>query len=98
MTLKRRTSIFEGEPFSIAMNQRFSGYETAGIKFHAPVDTVIGHNHIYLSIQGIWLDWMNQGARVTQNLMHDNGPSEDLFVEVDHGPFMIDNLAGLTQP
>ena len=23
--------------------------------------------------------------------MHDNGPSQDLFVEVDHGPFMVDN-------
>jgi alpha-N-arabinofuranosidase len=34
---------------------------------------------------------MAQGTRVTQNLLHDNGPSEDLFVEVDHGPFLIDN-------
>ncbi|MCD6395042.1 MAG: hypothetical protein J7M40_16250, partial [Planctomycetes bacterium] len=38
---------------------------------------------------GVWLDWMAQGTRFTGNLLHDN--SQDLFVEVDHGPFMIDN-------
>jgi alpha-N-arabinofuranosidase len=32
---------------------------------------------------------MAQGARVSGNLFHDNG--EDIFVEVDHGPFLIDN-------
>jgi alpha-N-arabinofuranosidase len=74
----------------IAMNQRFSGYETAGIKFHAPVDTVIGHNHIYRSIQGIWLDWMTQGTVVRGNLLHDNS-QQDLFVEVNHGPIVVCN-------
>jgi alpha-N-arabinofuranosidase len=34
---------------------------------------------------------MAQGTRVTCNLIHDNGPWEDLFMEVDHGPFMVDN-------
>ncbi|MGB2862781.1 MAG: hypothetical protein WBC05_05590, partial [Sedimentisphaerales bacterium] len=34
---------------------------------------------------------MAQGARVTRNLLHDNNTSEDLFVEVNHGPFLIDN-------
>ena len=33
---------------------------------------------------------MAQGTRVSGNLFHDN-PSEDLFVEVDHGPFLVDN-------
>jgi alpha-N-arabinofuranosidase len=28
---------------------------------------------------------------VTGNLLHDNGPLEDIFVEVNHGPFVIDN-------
>jgi alpha-N-arabinofuranosidase len=63
----------------------------AGIKFHGAVDTVISRNHIYRTCRGIWLDWMTQGTRVTGNLLHDNGPSEDLFVEVNHGPFLIDN-------
>jgi alpha-N-arabinofuranosidase len=34
---------------------------------------------------------MSQGTRVTRNLLHDNGPAEDLFVEVNHGPFLVDN-------
>jgi alpha-N-arabinofuranosidase len=33
---------------------------------------------------------MAQGTRVTANLFHEN-QSEDLFVEVDHGPFLVDN-------
>lgn len=62
----------------------------AGIKFHGAVDTLISHNHIYRVNRGIWLDWMSQGTRVTGNLLHDNGSSEDIFVEVNHGPFVID--------
>jgi hypothetical protein len=34
---------------------------------------------------------MAQGTRVTQNLLHDNDTREDLFMEVNHGPFVIDN-------
>jgi hypothetical protein len=34
---------------------------------------------------------MAQGARVTRNLLHDNKTCEDLFMEVNHGPFLIDN-------
>ena len=63
----------------------------AGIKLHGAVDTEIRDNHIYRCNRGIWLDWMAQGTRVTGNLLHDNGPSEDLFMEVNHGPSMIDN-------
>jgi alpha-L-arabinofuranosidase len=68
----------------------FSGFEQAGIKFHAPVDTTIGNNLIYRSTKAIWLDWMTQGARVTGNLFYDNREF-DLFVEVSHGPFLVDN-------
>ena len=50
----------------------------------------ISGNHIYRTCRGIWLDWMAQGTRVTRNLLHDN-PDQDLFVEVDHGPFLVDN-------
>jgi alpha-N-arabinofuranosidase len=75
----------------IHIRQLFTGAEMAGIKIHAAIDTEISHNHIYHTCRGIWLDWMAQGARVTGNLLHDNNTSEDLFVEVDHGPFLIDN-------
>ena len=69
----------------------FSGAEMAGIKFHGAIDSDIQSNHIFRCNRGIWLDWMTQGTRVTQNLLHDNGPSEDLFLEVNHGPALIDN-------
>ena len=75
----------------IHVRQLFTGAEMAGIKIHAAIDTEISHNHIYRTCRGIWLDWMNQGTRVTGNLLHDNNTSEDLFVEVDHGPFLVDN-------
>jgi alpha-N-arabinofuranosidase len=68
----------------------FSGAEMAGIKFHGAIDTVIRSNHVYRTCRGLWLDWMAQGTRVSGNLFHDNA-TEDLFVEVDHGPFLVDN-------
>jgi len=73
----------------IHIRKLFTGAEMAGIKFHGAIDTVITRNHIYRTTLGIWLDWMAQGTRVTRNLLHDNG--RDLFVEVNHGPFMVDN-------
>ena len=75
----------------IHIRQLFSGAEMAGIKIHAAIDTEISRNHIYRTCRGIWLDWMAQGTRVTRNLLHDNNTSEDLFMEVNHGPFLIDN-------
>jgi alpha-L-arabinofuranosidase len=68
----------------------FSGAEMAGIKFHGAIDTVIRGNHIYRTCLGLWLDWMAQGTQVSGNLFHDNA-GEDLFMEVDHGPFVVDN-------
>ncbi len=83
--------IYENEIHDIHIRRLFSGAEMAGIKLHGAVDTEIRGNHIYRCTRGIWLDWMAQGTRVTQNLLHDNGPSEDLFMEVNHGPSMVDN-------
>lgn len=73
----------------IHMRRLFSGAEMAGIKFHAAIDTLIARNHIFRTCRGLWLDWMAQGTRVHANLFHDN--DEDLFVEVNHGPFVVDN-------
>lgn len=72
----------------------FGGAEMGGIKFHAAIDTVISDNHIYRcgDLAGIWLDWMAQGTHVTGNLLHDNhGSGGDLFLEVNHGPFLVAN-------
>jgi alpha-L-arabinofuranosidase len=74
----------------IHVRRLFTGAEMAGIKFHAAIDSVISHNHIYRTCRGLWLDWMAQGTRVSGNLFHDN-TYEDLFVEVNHGPFLVDN-------
>ncbi len=70
--------------------RQFSGAEIGGIKFHAAIDTKIVNNRIHDTGRGIWLDWMAQGARVSQNLLYNNS-SEDLFLEVNHGPTLIDN-------
>lgn len=74
----------------IHVRRLFSGAEMAGIKFHGAIDVEISRNHIYRTCRGLWLDWMAQGTRVSRNLFHDN-QNEDLFVEVDHGPFVVDN-------
>jgi alpha-N-arabinofuranosidase len=73
----------------IHVRRLFGGAEMAGIKFHAAIDVQISHNHIYRTCLGLWLDWMAQGTRVSSNLFHAN--DTDLFVEVDHGPFLVDN-------
>ncbi|WP_044914082.1 right-handed parallel beta-helix repeat-containing protein [Butyrivibrio sp. WCE2006] len=87
----------------ICNSQQLGGAETAGIKLHAAIDVTIRRNHIHDCIMGVWLDWQAQGARVTQNFMHDNCRPEgieqapgamfntDVFIEVGHGPTLIDN-------
>jgi len=84
------STITGNEIHDIYLDWPFYGAEMAGIKLHAPIDTEISNNHIYrCGHNGIWLDWMTQGTRVTRNLMHDN--TKDIFVEVNHGPFLVDN-------
>ncbi len=79
------------------------GAEIAGIKMHAAIDVTMRRNHIHHSTMGIWCDWEAQGTRLTQNLLHDNQKpdfaqklqggmmSQDIFVEVSHGPTLIDH-------
>jgi alpha-N-arabinofuranosidase len=74
----------------IHVRQLFTGAEMAGIKLHAAIDVEISGNHVYGNCRGLWLDWMAQGTRVSANLFHDN-QREDLFMEVNHGPFLVDN-------
>jgi alpha-N-arabinofuranosidase len=81
----------------IHVRRLFTGAEMGGIKIHAAIDTEIRGNHIYRTHRGIWLDWMAQGARVTRNLLHHNDGSQDLFFEVNHGPFMVDHNVCLSR-
>jgi hypothetical protein len=73
----------------IATKREFYGYEIAGIKLHAAIDVQILHNRIHDCTLGIWLDWQTQGTRVTRNLLYAN--TRDLFVEVSHGPYVVDH-------
>ncbi len=83
--------ITRNEIHHIYVRRLFYGYEQAGLKFHGAIDTEISLNRIYNCYRGMWLDWMSQGTRVTRNLFYDNGPSFDLYMEVNHGPFVVDH-------
>ncbi len=83
--------------------QNLRGPAIAGIKMHAAIDVIIRHNYIYNCTRGLWLDWQAQGTRVTRNLFFNNCLpkdenltkgnviGEDIFVEVSHGPTLIDH-------
>lgn len=76
--------------YNIWTKRQFSGAEIGGIKFHAAIDTQIRKNRIHDCGRGLWLDWMTQGTRVSSNLFYANS-MEDIFLEVNHGPFIVDN-------
>lgn len=76
--------------YNINIKEQFKGWELGGIKLHAPIDVTIKNNRIHDCERGIWLDWMTQGARVTANVLYRNR-EQDLFMEVNHGPFIVDN-------
>lgn len=76
--------------YNIYTKRQFSGAEIGGIKFHAAVDAQIKNNRIHNCGRGLWLDWMTQGTRVSCNLFYDHS-MEDIFLEVNHGPFIVDN-------
>lgn len=80
----------------IHVQRLFAGSEQAGIKIHAAIDVEISRNHIHSAFRGIWLDWMAQGTRLSRNVLHDN-TVEDLYVEVNHGPYLADNNLFLSQ-
>ena len=82
--------------YNVQRKQQFFGFETAGIKIHAPIDMLIKNNRIHDSDKAIWLDWMAQGTRVTANLCYNNFLT-DLFVEVCHGPYIVDNNIFLSE-
>ena len=39
---------------------------------------------------GIWMDFGNQGTRITRNLIYDT-MTATVFLEMDHGPILVDN-------
>lgn len=89
--------------------QDLAGAEIGGIKMHAAIDVIIRRNRFHHCTRGLWLDWQAQGTRVSQNLFYKNTPpdgteltehlsvAEDIFVEVSHGPTLMDNNIFLSE-
>lgn len=87
----------------INVKQLILGQEIAGIKLHAAIDTQILGNRIHHCARGLWLDWQAQGTRVSRNVFYANQTpayaeavmstlcGEDVFIEVSHGPTIVDN-------
>jgi len=84
-------SVIEGNHIHhIYTKRQYSGSELAGIKFHGAIDAIIRKNKINNSYRGIWMDWMTEGVRISQNLLFEND-KEDMWFEVNHGPYLVDN-------
>ena len=77
--------------FNIHQKNQIGGAEIGGIKFHAAIDAVIVGNRIHDNLSfGCWFDWMTQGTRISKNLCYNNAWM-DIYFEVNHGPFLVDN-------
>ncbi|MFP4661996.1 MAG: right-handed parallel beta-helix repeat-containing protein [Halanaerobiales bacterium] len=83
------SEIYNNHIYNIALKREFYGHEIAGIKLHAAIDVQIHNNRIHDCSLGTWLDWQTQGTRVSSNLFYNN--NRDLFIEVSHGPYIVDN-------
>ena len=83
------SEIYNNHIYNIAVKHEYFGYEIAGIKLHAAIDVQIHHNNFHNCTLGVWLDWQAQGTRVSKNLFYEN--DRDLFIEVTHGPHIVDN-------
>ena len=82
--------------YNIWTKRLFAGAEIAGIKIHASIDLLIKNNQLNNVGRGIWMGWMAQGTHITGNLCYNN-TLEDLFCEVDHGPYLVDNNIFLSE-
>lgn len=83
------SEIYNNHIYNIGVKHEYFGYEIAGIKLHAAIDVKIRNNRIHNCTLGTWLDWQAQGVRVSQNLFYNN--DRDFFIEVTHGPYLVDN-------
>jgi hypothetical protein len=74
----------------------FGGPETAGIKLHWSVDTVMRGNCIRRVSSGqwhgygIWIDFSNQGTRISGNTILQT-KAAPVFLEANFGPILLDN-------
>ena len=77
--------------------REFGGWETAAIKFHRSVDVEISYNVIRgvrnlfsCAGFGIWIDFANQGSRISRNIIYDID-NYCIHLEMNHGPILLDN-------
>jgi len=82
--------------YNIYTKRQYFGFDIGGIKILGPIDVLIKNNHIHDAYKGMWMDWMTQGTRITSNLLYRN-EEEDVFIEVNHGPYVIDNNLFLSE-
>lgn len=83
------SEIYDNHIYNIGVKREFYGHEIGGIKLHAAIDVQIYNNRIHDTSLGLWLDWQTQGTRVNQNVFYKN--NRDLFIEVSHGPYVVDH-------
>lgn len=97
----------------INWQQKVGGVETAGIKLHWAIDTVISHNivrRVYREtssgqVHGIYLDFGHQGSRITGNVVYDiidpqkSSPKAfSIYLEANVGPVIVDNNIVIKHP
>ncbi len=90
------SQIINNNIYNIWTKRLFTGAEIAGIKIHASIDLLIKNNRLANVGRGLWMDWMAQGTHITCNLCYNN-TLEDLYCEVDHGPYLVDNNIFLSE-
>jgi hypothetical protein len=105
--INSHSSIIQGNLIQdINVEQKINGAETAGIKLHWAIDSVLKNNiirRVYNAKQGgqnfgLWLDFCNQGTRVSGNIIYDiidpqrsTPKSFPLYLEANVGPIVVDN-------
>ncbi len=85
-----RGVVIEGNLIQNNNTLKMHSWEVGGIKTHffngIIRNNIVVDNHCY----GVWLDNDYTGARVTQNIIHNNS-DRGIFLEMGKGPAIIDN-------
>ena len=89
------SKVYGNHIYNIGIKHEFFGWEVAGIKFHAPIDTEIFENRVHNCVFGFWMDWQAQGTRISRNLFYNN--VTDGNIEVTHGPCIVDHNIMLSE-
>lgn len=90
-----RSLIYGNLVEDINYKNEFGGWETAGIKIWNCTDVTIEYNLVrrtysHMGAYGIWVDFANQGTRVTRNLIYDTS-GDPIYLEANLGPVLVDN-------